>query len=205
MPRDYSAAPPNEVRRRDRAVTDEQWIRSFLHRAPYGTMATTIDGRPFINSNLFCFDESAHALYLHTARVGRTHSNVNARGQASSVPVCFSTFSMGRLLPAAEALNFSVEYSGVTVFGQARIVEGSEAEYALQILLDKYAPHLRPGRDYRSITEDELARTAVYRIDIESWSGKKKEAEPDFPGAFVYGHPPEFLDSPASTSPARQR
>ena len=185
MPRDYSAAPANEVRRRDRAVTDEQWIRTFLHRAPYGTMATAVDGRPFINSNLFCFDESAHALYLHTARVGRTHANV--AGSPSRVPVCFSTFSMGRLLPAAEALNFSVEYAGVTVFGPARILEGDEARHALQMLLDKYAPHLRPQRDYRAITPDELARTAVYRIDIESWSGKKKEAPPDFSGAYYYG------------------
>lgn len=194
MPRDYSAAPPNEVRRRDRAVTDEEWIRSFLHRAPYGTMATAVDGRPFINSNLFCFDESAHVLYLHTARVGRTHANVT--GPPPFVPVCFSTFSMGRLLPAAEALNFSVEYAGVTVFGQARIVEGAEAERALQLLLDKYAPHLRPSRDYRPITPDELSRTAVYRIDIEAWSGKKKEAPLDFPGAFSYG------DAPADTPPA---
>ena len=39
-------------------------------------------------------------------------------------------------------------------------------------------------------TADELARTAVYRIDIESWSGKRKQAEPDFPGAFFYGQKP---------------
>ncbi len=62
-----------------------------------------------------------------------------------------------------------------------------EAERGLQLLLDKYAPHLRPGRDYRPITRDELLRTSVMRIDIESWSGKKKEEEPDFPGAFSYG------------------
>jgi len=29
-------------------------------------------------------------------------------------------------------------------------------------------------------------RTAVYRIAIDSWSGKKKEAAPDFPGAYDY-------------------
>ena len=53
------------------------------------------------------------------------------------------------------------------------------------MLLDKYAPHLRPGRDYRATTDEELTRTAVYRVDVETWSGKQKEVEPDFPGAFA--------------------
>ncbi len=94
---------------------------------------------------------------------------------------------MGRLLPADEALEFSVEYAGVTVFGRGEVVaDKAEAKAALQLLLDKYAPHLHPGRDYRPTTDQELARTAVYRITIDSWSGKRKEVAEDFPGAFRY-------------------
>ena len=66
------------------------------------------------------------------------------------------------------------------------IADKEEARRALQLLLDKYAPHLRPGRDYRAITDDELARTAVYRVRITEWSGKRKHERPDFPGAFLY-------------------
>jgi len=92
---------------------------------------------------------------------------------------------MGRLLPAPTALEFSVEYSGVTVFGRGRVVtDPVEAKGALQKLLDKYAPHLEPARDYRATTDAELARTAVYRIDIETWSGKQKAVAAEFPGAF---------------------
>ena len=36
------------------------------------------------------------------------------------------------------------------------------------------------------MTDDELMRTAVYRIDIEAWSGKQKEVAEDFPGAFDF-------------------
>ncbi|NJK79079.1 MAG: pyridoxamine 5'-phosphate oxidase family protein, partial [Chloroflexaceae bacterium] len=47
----------------------------------------------------------------------------------------------GRLLPADVALEFSVEYSGVMVFGSATIVQDeAEASHALQLLLDKYFP-----------------------------------------------------------------
>ena len=184
----------HEVRRSDRAVEDEDWIRSFLRRAPVGVVATAYQGQPFINSNLFVYDEAAHAIYLHTASKGRTRFNVEAGAaelEAGVAAVCFHVFEMGRLLPADTALEFSVEYGGVTVFGQGRVIDdGEEARHGLQLLLDKYFPHLRPGRDYRVIVEEELARTAVYRIDVEAWSGKRKAAEEDFPGAFCYGEGP---------------
>jgi nitroimidazol reductase NimA-like FMN-containing flavoprotein (pyridoxamine 5'-phosphate oxidase superfamily) len=94
---------------------------------------------------------------------------------------------MGRLLPAEEALEFSVEYSGVVLFGTAVIVQDDiEATHALQILLDKYAPHLKPGQDYRPPIAAELKRTAVFRINIDKWSGKKKAVAVDFPGAYLY-------------------
>jgi len=185
MAKDYAALPVSQVRRSDRAVEDEAWIRAFLHRAPAGALATVHEGQPFINANLFVYDEAAHAIYLHTAQVGRTRANVEGDGR-----VCFSVSEMGRLLPADEALEFSVEYGGVVVFGCAEIIEGEPARRALQLLLDKYAPHLRPGRDYRPITDDELKRTAVYCIHIESWSGKRKQVAPDFPGAYYYGQAP---------------
>jgi nitroimidazol reductase NimA-like FMN-containing flavoprotein (pyridoxamine 5'-phosphate oxidase superfamily) len=178
--------PRTGLRRRDRGK-DDDWIREFLTRAPYGFLGTVGEnGQPFLNSNLFVFDAARHCLYLHTHRTGRTRDNVSAHGR-----VVFSAAAMGRLLPAREALEFSVEYAGVVVFGTGRIVEDpEEATHGLRILLEKYAPHLRYGEDYRATTEDELSRTAVFRVDIEAWSGKQKEADPDFPGAFHMPEPP---------------
>lgn len=170
----------SELRRRDRGK-DESWVRDFMARAPYGFLATVgDDGQPYLNSNLFLYDADRHCIYLHTHRTGRTRENL-----ATPEKVAFSAAGMGRLLPAPEALEFSIEYAGVVAFGTGRVVEDvDEAKEALQALLDKYAPHLVPDRDYRSTTDDELARTTVYRIDVETWSGKQKEVEADFPGAF---------------------
>ncbi|GMV07684.1 MAG: hypothetical protein AMXMBFR53_39590 [Gemmatimonadota bacterium] len=138
------------------------------------------DGQPYLNANLFVFDEARHCLYLHTHRTGRTRRNVGAHDR-----VVFSATAMGRLLPADEALEFSVEYAGAVVFGRGVVVEDDqEAAHGLRLLLERYAPHLRYGEDYRHVTDDELKLTAVYRVDIETWSGKQKEAAPDFPGAF---------------------
>jgi len=94
---------------------------------------------------------------------------------------------MGRLLPAETASEFSTEYAGVTVFGKASVIESqAQAVHALQLLLDKYFPHLQPNVHYKPITPADLKRTAVYRIDIEMWSGKQKKVAAGFPGAFLY-------------------
>lgn len=170
-----------EMRRQDRS-TDDAWIRSFLHRAPYGVVATTCDGQPFITPNTFVFDEAAHTIYVHTAVTGQMRANIDANAN-----VCFCAAEMGRLLPAAMAMEFSVEYASVIAYGSALIVtDPSESGRALQKLMDKYFPHLHSGRDYRPISQDELDRTAVFRIDIGHWTGKAKRELNDSPGAFHY-------------------
>jgi nitroimidazol reductase NimA-like FMN-containing flavoprotein (pyridoxamine 5'-phosphate oxidase superfamily) len=174
--------PRVDMRRKDRQVNDEDWIRAQLHHAPVGVLATVQQGQPYLNPNLFVYDETRHTIYMHSARSGRTHDDIEQETQ-----VCFSISAMGRLLPASEALEMSVEFSSVIVFGRARIVEdAAEAARMLQMLLDKYFSHLSPGRDYRPIQAEELKRTAVYCIQIEAWSGKHKQVEADFPGAFNY-------------------
>ena len=171
------------VRRRDRAVDDDDWIRALLQRAAVGSLAMADAGsQPFLNMNLFVYDEAQNVIYMHTARASTTRDALEANPR-----VCFGVTEIGRLLPAPTAKNFSVEYASVIVFGRGRVVDDSdEATYGLQCLMDKYAPHLQPGEDYRPSSPEERLITSVYRIDIEEWSGKTKVAPEDFPGAFTY-------------------
>lgn len=171
MPYDPSEHPINQPRRKDRAIDDPAWIEEFLQKAQVATIATEAGGQPFLHANLFAYDPAAHAIYFHTAKEGRARSNIDANPL-----VCLSVHEMGRLLPADTALEFSVEYASVVVFGRACVVEeSSEATHGLQLLLDKYFPDRKSGVDYRPIQPEELARTAVFRIDIDSWSGKRKK------------------------------
>jgi len=180
--------PINQIRRTDREVTDQEWIKNFLLEAPFGVLATVSEDQPFINNNLFVYDEDTNAIYIHTASQGRTAENIKTNRK-----VCFTAAEMGRLLPAEEAREFSLEYASVVVYGHAEILSEISARiYALQCLLDKYFPHLRPGRDYPGLDEKALSGTAVYKINIKSWSGKEKKVSPDFPGAFNFGNPPRL-------------
>lgn len=161
------------MRRRDRAVSESAAVAAMLDRFAVGVLATSGAERPHLNPNLFVFDSEASRLYLHTAGTGRTRSAV-----AANPSVAFCAYELGRLLPAETALAFSAEYRSVLLVGRASVVEDrDEARRALRALLRRYAPHLRPGRDYRDVTDGELARTTVVRVDVESWSGKVSTAE----------------------------
>lgn len=158
------------LRRSDRAMSDPAEIEALLHRAPFGFTATSIDDQPFLHSGLFWYDSSSRRIYFHTARLGRTRDNVLGNPR-----VCFAVAEIGRLFPAKTAMEFSNEYAGVCVFGRARLVDDEgEKRRGLQGLLDKYFPQLRPGVDYREITEEEMALTSVFAIEVDGWSGKRK-------------------------------
>jgi nitroimidazol reductase NimA-like FMN-containing flavoprotein (pyridoxamine 5'-phosphate oxidase superfamily) len=145
-------------------------IEALLTRAQVGFLATSVDDQPFLHPSLFWYDAPARRIYLHTALAGRTHDNVLANPRVS-----FSVAELGRLLPAKTALNFSNEYASVCLFGQARIVgTDEEKRHGLQGQLAKYFPDLHPGADYRPITDEEMAQTSVYAVEIEGWSGKQK-------------------------------
>lgn len=175
-------APDTTMRRRDRAVDDDEWIRKFLARSPHGVLATADDGQPSVHINTFVYDAATHALYLHTARNGRLHTNVAANDRVS-----FCTGSMGRLLPADTAREFSVEYESVVIFGRGSIMtDMTVAREKMQLLMDKYFGHLRPGPDYRPITDQEIAEISVFKIAVDTWSAKRKTAPGDFPGAFHF-------------------
>ena len=176
--------PINQPLRKDRAK-DDTWIRAYLKRVPFGTLATDYKGQPFIKPTLFVYEESEHAIYIHGALVGRMRTNLEINPFVS-----FCIAEMGRLLPADTAMEVGVEYASVVVFGRMEVLsDADEARRGLQLLLDRYFPKLKPGVDYREILPQELDITSVYRLKIDSWSGKEEHVRQDFPGAFNFEYP----------------
>lgn len=173
-------------RRRDRSK-DEEWIKTFLHRGEAGVISAVLDARPFSLPRIYAFDEERGAIFVHGAHGGRTGEVLNTAEDNQGVPMSLTVFEMGRLLPSDEALEFGVEYASVVVTGRGfETQDPEEAEHGLRLLMDKYAPHLVAGKDYRPIAPDEVTRTSVVRIDIETWSGKEKTEADDFPGAYLF-------------------
>jgi len=171
MPRDYDIKKhsPAAYQRLPEYKRDDDWIRSFLHEAKVGHVATAWGKQPFVMPTIFWFDEPRHSIVFHSNLAGRVRANIEHNSR-----VCLEASEMGELLPSNVALEFSLQYCSVMVFGTVRVLEDAEEKrVALSGLLRKYFPTMTAGKEYRPITDKELKRTSVYEIKIESWSGKE--------------------------------
>lgn len=169
MPNEYSASDPTGHQRLPDCKREDAWISNFLRESLIGHVGHVSENQPFITPTNFWFDEENHRIVFHSNIAGRTRSNLEKQPR-----VCFVTSEYGKLLPSNAALEFSIQYRSVMVFGMVRILlESQEKRFVLEKLIGKYFPDVRPGVECRLITQEELERTSVYSIEIDSWSGKE--------------------------------
>lgn len=169
MPRDYKSVSPVAFQRLPEYQRDGEWIRAFLREAKVGHIASAQEGQPFINPTTFWFDEENDQIIFHSNIAGRIRSNLE-----NNPRVCVEVSELGKMLPANVALEFSLQFRSVIVFGTARLITApEEARRVLYGLIHKYFPAMTAGKEFRGITEKELKRTSVYGIQIETWSGKE--------------------------------
>jgi hypothetical protein len=169
MPRNYQTFAPVDHQRLPEYIRNDPWIKSFLHRSLIGHVAHLSGEQPFITPTNFWYDEVRHRIIFHSNVTGRLRSNLEKQNQ-----VCFETSEYGRFLPSNAALEFSLQFRSVIVFGKVNLITDlDEQRLVLTALISKYFPSMRAGMDYRPITNKELDRTSIYALLIDSWSGKE--------------------------------
>ncbi|RJP50075.1 MAG: pyridoxamine 5'-phosphate oxidase family protein [Anaerolineaceae bacterium] len=169
MTRTYDNQSPTAFQRVPEYKREDDWIRNMLHRGQIAHIASRWDLQPFINPTIFFYDEAGHRIIFHSNIAGRVRANIERHPE-----VCVEVSEFGRLLPSNIALEFSLQYRSVLVFGKARVIEDeNEKRDVLHKLIAKYFSEMQIDRDYRSATNKEIRRTSVYEIKIESWSGKE--------------------------------
>jgi len=165
--------------RRPQNRQGDDWIRALLARLTVGRISTVWTGEdgeawPFITPLAFVYRPERHDIVYHTNVVGRLRANTE-RGQPART--VFEASEIGALLPSNDPLELSVQYRSVVAFGTARVLTGrEEAREALRVLSERAFPGLKVGADTRPIGDADLARTAVYSLSIERWSGKENWA-----------------------------
>ena len=166
-PRDVS----DSIRYRGKAIDDPTWIPEFLADRETGVLGLVDDDTPHLVTQLFVYDPEVSDIFLHGAQAGRAHDIVENSQQPRA---CFTTSEKGRYVPADEPVNFTVEYSSVVAYGPIDLLaDRREKRRVLEQFMEKFAPQLTAGEDYEQMSGESIDRTAVYRLDVESWSGKK--------------------------------
>ena len=169
MPREYENRKPNAFQRIPENTRADDWIKDLLQRGQIARIASRFDLQPFINTSTFLYTESENRIIFHSNIAGRVRANIERHPE-----VCVEVSEFGKLLPSNVALEFSLQYRSVIVFGKASLIEDdNEKREVLHKLIAKYFGAMQIDKDYRSATDKELKRTSVYEIKIESWSGKE--------------------------------
>lgn len=162
------------ISRRPQNRQDEDWIRELLARVNIGCVATVWKSEngqpfPFITTLAYAYRPETHDIVYHTNITGRLWANV---GQGH--PATFEATEIGCLLPSNTPLELSVQYRSVVAFGTARLLmDREEAREALRVLSERLFPDLQIGQQTRPILDADLARTSVYSLAVERWSGKE--------------------------------
>jgi len=154
---------PREMRRQDRAISPERTIR-ILEQGVFGVLSTvSAQGQPYGIPLHYCLLDGA--IYFHCAPEGRKLDHL-----AHDPRVSFCVVGSHQVLPE----QFTTQYESVVVQGRASEAFGEEKQIALEGLIDKYSPGFRAqGLDYIAKLGH---KTRVFRIAIESLSGKSRAA-----------------------------
>lgn len=151
---------PKKIRRSDRQL-DRAEAMDILTNAEYGTLCTSGEnsepyGTPL---NHVVIDGD---IYFHCANAGHKIENLKVNSN-----VCFVAVTKAQ---AVYANDFTTHYESAIVHGQAaEVCDHKDKESILHKLCLR---HLPEHMDKFEMTEQLLARTAVWKINIEQITGK---------------------------------
>ncbi len=150
------------MRRKDREM-DEEFGRRVIDGCEYGVAAMTDEnGQPYAVALSLVRD--GEKLYFHCAREGKKTDSLRKNPK---VCVFFA-----RNVKAAED-KFTTYFESAAVRGEAmEVTDDEEKVHALRLLCQKLTPSNM--HDFDSAIARSLHRTAVWRIDIEEITAKRK-------------------------------
>jgi uncharacterized protein len=158
-----------EMRRKERAMKTSRERELLLERVPVGRLAVTTAEGPYIVPVNYLFFEGS--IYFHSALAGRKMEALRADPR-----VCFMVDEVGPQVIWEQGCGFSQVYKSVICFGKAEFVEGQiEKERILTKMVQKYVP---PSYAFPPMEDQNIKKTAVVRIAIESMTGKEHALSP---------------------------
>jgi nitroimidazol reductase NimA-like FMN-containing flavoprotein (pyridoxamine 5'-phosphate oxidase superfamily) len=151
-----------ELRRKDRAISQEEAV-AILNKAEYGVLSTvTENGEPYGVPLSFCFID--RCIYFHCAVEGQKIDNIKHNKSVS-----FCAVGNTEILPD----KFGTKYESVIVSGEVEEVFDINKQIALEGLLHKYSPEFfDKGIKY---IEGLKEKTRVFKITINKLTGKARK------------------------------
>ena len=150
------------MRRRDREMPKE-FALEIADKCEYAVLSMVDADAPYAVPVSIARD--GDSIYFHCAKEGRKTDILKAYPRVCLVCV-------GDVRPAED--KFTTEYESAIITGNAReVLKESEKIRALRVISERYTPSNMSR--FEAAVEKSLARTAVWKIDIATISGKRKK------------------------------
>ena len=146
------------------------------------------DGIPYVIPLSYHYDKDApESIYLHGSIRSRA-----MKALASGAPVCVTVTLTDGLVYSRKAMNHSMNYRSVVLFGRGREVADEDEKFELfDSMVQRYFPGRMVGSDYNTPPPADLGVTALVEVAIEEWNGKRRLGPPTGPDD-------DDLDAPGS-------
>lgn len=136
------------------------------------------DGLPYVIPLTYHYDsDNPDRMYLHGSIRSRAMEVL-----ASGAPVCVTVTMSDGLVYSRKAMNHSMNYRSVVLFGTAREVTDHDEKFALfDQMVQRYFPDRLLERDYNPPPASDLGVTSLVEVQIEEWSAKARRGGPTGP------------------------
>lgn len=150
------------MRRKDRAIGTREELDAIIQGSRICHLAFASDNEPYVVPISFGYDGSA--LYFHTAQSGRKIDFIAANDK-----VCFTLLREFQLVTDPElACNWTFSYESVVGTGRIEeLTQKSDKIAGLNRIMLQYS-----GKEWE-FDESVLARTRIWRLPIDSLTGKR--------------------------------
>ncbi len=162
------------TRKPDRGSSSRALLDALLDDELVGTLATVLDGEPWVVPLLFARDGDRILLHGSTGAGALRHI-------AEGAAMAFSVTAIDGIVVAESTFDSSANYRSAVVRGRARNLDADERAEALDLLSDRVIP----GRtsEVRPSTPKEWAATLAMELPItgSNWTYKERIAGPSDP------------------------
>ena len=149
------------MRRKEKEIKSKEEIESVIQKALVCRLGMVDENGPYIVPLSFGYRENS--LYFHCAKEGRKLDILKKNRR-----VCFEIDTDHEIVESEKACKWGMKYKSVIGFGNVLFIEDMESKKtALGIIMHHYS-----GRSFE-FEEKEVKRVVIFKVEIESMTGKR--------------------------------
>ena len=160
----------------ERAVPEE--TSDILAQGMVAHVGFIQDEQPFVIPMSYHYDpQQPEYLYLHGSIRSRALQHLSG-----GAPVCVTVTLTDGLVYSRKAMNHSMNYRSVVLFGKAReVTQESHKAVLFEQMVRRYFPCRTLDQDYHSPPSQDLRATALVEVTLEEGSAKARRGKPTGP------------------------